>query len=151
MAFFGFQENNLEEERQRIRNGGARENEDVAVYTWGEESYDGLGDALQEGGDDFNDETFGSSGAVGEHPRTRRSPLCNFYQAKTLILPVKRVCWNQNLLSRKMSLRHLQGSPGSTLPPCVPSNSVRNMNPVRAEILKDKMLQVLQAVALLAH
>ncbi|KAJ7801901.1 topoisomerase II-associated protein PAT1 [Mycena olivaceomarginata] len=66
MAFFGFQENNLEEERQRIRNGGSRENEDVAVYTWGEESYDGLGDALQEGGDDFNDETFGSSGAVGK-------------------------------------------------------------------------------------
>ncbi|KAF8216307.1 topoisomerase II-associated protein PAT1 [Mycena galopus ATCC 62051] len=63
MAFFGFQENNLEEERQRIRNGG---DEDVAVYTWGEESYDGLGDALQEGGDDLNDETFGGSGAVGK-------------------------------------------------------------------------------------
>ncbi|KAJ6581355.1 topoisomerase II-associated protein PAT1 [Mycena capillaripes] len=66
MSFFGFQENNLEEERQRIRNGGSGENEDVAVYTWGEESYDGLGDALQEGGDDLNDETFGSTGNVGK-------------------------------------------------------------------------------------
>ncbi|KAJ7504532.1 topoisomerase II-associated protein PAT1 [Mycena galericulata] len=65
MSFFGFEENNLEEERQRIRNGGAHENEDVAVYTWGEESYDGLGDALQEGGDDLNDETFGG-GTVGK-------------------------------------------------------------------------------------
>ncbi|KAJ7672626.1 topoisomerase II-associated protein PAT1 [Mycena rosella] len=66
MSFFGFQENNLEEERQRIRDGGSHENEDVAVYTWGEESYDGLGDALQEGGDDFNDETFGGAGNVGK-------------------------------------------------------------------------------------
>ncbi|KAJ7812857.1 topoisomerase II-associated protein PAT1 [Mycena leptocephala] len=66
MSFFGFQENNLEEERQRIRNGGTREDEDVAVYTWGEESYDGLGDALQEGGDDLNDETFGGTGNVGK-------------------------------------------------------------------------------------
>jgi DNA topoisomerase 2-associated protein PAT1 len=66
MSFFGFQENNLEEERQRLRNGGSHENEDVAVYTWGEESYDGLGDALQEGGDDYNDETFGGAGNVGE-------------------------------------------------------------------------------------
>ncbi|KAJ7245142.1 topoisomerase II-associated protein PAT1 [Mycena haematopus] len=66
MSFFSFQDNNLEEERQKIRNGGLGENEDVAVYTWGEESYDGLGDALQEGGDDFNDETFGGSGTVGK-------------------------------------------------------------------------------------
>ena len=33
--------------------------EDLAVYTWGEEGYDGLGDALMEEGDDFNDDTFG--------------------------------------------------------------------------------------------
>ncbi|KAJ7260002.1 topoisomerase II-associated protein PAT1 [Mycena haematopus] len=38
----------------------------ASVYTWGEESYDGLGDALQEGGDDFNDEIFGGSGTVGK-------------------------------------------------------------------------------------
>ncbi|KAF7309684.1 PAT1 domain-containing protein [Mycena indigotica] len=66
MSFFGLPDRNLEEERERIRNGGLHENEDVAVYTWGEESYDGLGDALQEGGDDFNDETFGGTGAVGK-------------------------------------------------------------------------------------
>ncbi|KAJ7077887.1 topoisomerase II-associated protein PAT1 [Mycena belliarum] len=66
MSFFGLPENNLEEERQKIRNGGSHENEDVAVYTWGEESYDGLGDALQEGGDDLNDETFGGAGNVGK-------------------------------------------------------------------------------------
>lgn len=41
--------------------------EDLAVYTWGEESYDGLGDALHEGGDDLNDETFGSSGPIGTY------------------------------------------------------------------------------------
>jgi len=35
------------------------EEEDLAVYTWGEEGYDGLGDALLEEGDDFNDDTFG--------------------------------------------------------------------------------------------
>lgn len=39
--------------------------EDVAVYTWGDESYDGLGDALQERGDELNDETFGSVEQVG--------------------------------------------------------------------------------------
>ncbi|KAF7770553.1 hypothetical protein Agabi119p4_6527 [Agaricus bisporus var. burnettii] len=40
--------------------------EDVAVYTWGDESYDGLGDALQERGDELNDETFGSVEQVGK-------------------------------------------------------------------------------------
>lgn len=39
--------------------------EDVAVYTWGEEDYDGLGDRLDEAGDTFNDDTFGI-GNVGE-------------------------------------------------------------------------------------
>ena len=45
----------------------------VTVNSWktsrctlgGEESYDGLGDALQERGDELNDETFGGTGAVG--------------------------------------------------------------------------------------
>lgn len=55
MSFFGFSQTDL-----------GKQHEDVAVYTWGEESYDGLGDALQEGGDDLNDETFGDVGAVGE-------------------------------------------------------------------------------------
>jgi DNA topoisomerase 2-associated protein PAT1 len=48
-----------------FEHGGVQESEDVAVYTWGEESYDGLGDALQEGGDELNDETFGDIGTVG--------------------------------------------------------------------------------------
>lgn len=81
MSFFGFEENNLEEERQRIRNGGAPENEDVAVYTWGEESYDGLGDALQEGGDDLNDETFGG-GVVGAQSRSPARLFSNFFPGK---------------------------------------------------------------------
>jgi DNA topoisomerase 2-associated protein PAT1 len=66
MSFFGFEQNDLEQEKKRFVEGGLHESEDVAVYTWGEESYDGLGDALQEGGDDLNDETFGQTGQVGE-------------------------------------------------------------------------------------
>ena len=68
MSFFGFdQSTNLEEEKRKFLEGGTQgaQQEDVAVYTWGEESYDGLGDALQEGGDELNDETFGS-GPVGQ-------------------------------------------------------------------------------------
>ncbi|KAI0704296.1 topoisomerase II-associated protein PAT1 [Cytidiella melzeri] len=68
MSFFGFEQPiDLEEEKRKILEGAGRgEGEDLAVYTWGEESYDGLGDALQEGGDELNDETFGGSGAVGK-------------------------------------------------------------------------------------
>ncbi|VDB87996.1 unnamed protein product [Peniophora sp. CBMAI 1063] len=66
MSFFGLEQNDLlEKEKQQFLQGG-KPKEDLAVYTWGEESYDGLGDALQEGGDDFNDETFGGSGPVGK-------------------------------------------------------------------------------------
>lgn len=57
MSFFDFPQTDLD-----------KRPEDVAVYTWGEESYDGLGDALQEGGDELNDETFGAMGQVGERP-----------------------------------------------------------------------------------
>lgn len=70
MSFFGFEQlSDLENEKRRFLEGGhtGALPEDVAVYTWGEDSYDGLGDALQEGGDDLNDETFGLSGPVGEH------------------------------------------------------------------------------------
>jgi len=70
MSFFGFEQDDLEKDKQRFLDNGSYESEDVAVYTWGEESYDGLGDALQEGGDELNDETFGD-GNVGE----RRSSL----------------------------------------------------------------------------
>ncbi|KAI0046018.1 hypothetical protein FA95DRAFT_1680073 [Auriscalpium vulgare] len=65
MSFFGFEDNDpLQREKQKFL-AGKKTEEDLAVYTWGEESYDGLGDALLEGGDELNDETFGSSGAVG--------------------------------------------------------------------------------------
>ncbi|KAH8104013.1 topoisomerase II-associated protein [Cristinia sonorae] len=69
MSFFGFdQPNDLEDQKRRFLEGGlaGAKQEDVAVFTWGEDSYDGLGDALQEGGDELNDETFGGSGAVGK-------------------------------------------------------------------------------------
>ena len=52
-------------EPQKFFDGGTHEREDIAVYTWGDESYDGLGDALQERGDELNDETFGGTGPVG--------------------------------------------------------------------------------------
>lgn len=66
MSFFGFENNNLEEEKRRFLAGDLPQDEDIAVYNWGTEDYDGLGNALQEGGDDFNDETFGGTGPVGE-------------------------------------------------------------------------------------
>ena len=62
MSFFGFEEKTLERGRDR-RLG---QDEDLAVDDWGEENYDGLGDALQEDHDYFNDETFGGAGDVGE-------------------------------------------------------------------------------------
>lgn len=69
MSFFGFEQNgNLEREKRDFAAGKVSgQGEDLAVFTWGEESYDGLGDALLEGGDELNDETFGGSGAVGAH------------------------------------------------------------------------------------
>ncbi|KAH7919056.1 hypothetical protein BV22DRAFT_1041258 [Leucogyrophana mollusca] len=66
MSFFGFEQGSLEQEKKKFLEGGLQESEDLAVYTWGEESYDGLGDALLEGGDELNDETFGGAGAVGK-------------------------------------------------------------------------------------
>ena len=68
MSFFGFETSSIEDEKRRFLEGGAKgaQQDDVAVYTWGEESYDGLGDVLQEGGDDLNDETFGGSGPIGQ-------------------------------------------------------------------------------------
>jgi len=61
MSFFGFE---TSAPRQDTPANQSFAEEDVAVYTWGEVSYDTLGDALQEAGDDLNDETFGS-GPVG--------------------------------------------------------------------------------------
>ena len=65
MSFFGFETNSLEGEKRKFLESGLQESEDLAVYTWGEDSYDDLGDALVEGGDDLNDETFGGTGEVG--------------------------------------------------------------------------------------
>lgn len=66
-GFFGF-DSALPERRdapEQFTQAGAEE--DLAVYTWGEEGYDGLGNALLEGGDDMNDETFGDDvGTIGE-------------------------------------------------------------------------------------
>lgn len=64
MAFFGF-ENPLEDDKAKFYSGGTNE-QDVAVYTWGEESYDNLAGALQEEHDELNDETFGDTADVGE-------------------------------------------------------------------------------------
>ena len=73
MSFFGLEQNiDLENEKRRFLQDGRQE--DVAVYTWGEAGYDGLGDALQEGGDEFNDETFGAAGDVGVSPSPPPSP-----------------------------------------------------------------------------
>ena len=66
MSFFGFETNGLEGEKRKFLESGLQELEDLAVYTWGEDSYDGLGDALVEGGDDLNDVTFGGTGEVGK-------------------------------------------------------------------------------------
>ena len=63
MSFFHFDQ--AQQEKQRFLQV-KREQEDLAVYTWGEDSYDGLGDALQEGGDELNDETFGGTDQVGK-------------------------------------------------------------------------------------
>ncbi len=65
MSFFGFDEpNSLEDERRKFLQDAAQ-HEDLAVYTWREESYDGFGAALQEGGVELNDQTFGGGGNCG--------------------------------------------------------------------------------------
>lgn len=67
MAFFGFEQNDLEQEKSRFKTYHAPTADDVAEYTWGEEGYDGLGDLLQEGRDELNDETFGDTLPIGTH------------------------------------------------------------------------------------
>lgn len=67
MSFFGLPQNDFEEEKRKFQGAGPNDADaDLQVFTWGEDSYDGLGDALQEGGDELNDETFGGVGDVGE-------------------------------------------------------------------------------------
>ncbi|TFY68510.1 hypothetical protein EVJ58_g957 [Rhodofomes roseus] len=68
MSYFGFDNPiDLESEKRKfLESGGQGSREDIAVYTWGEQGYDGLGDELHEGGDELNDETFGGVGEVGK-------------------------------------------------------------------------------------
>lgn len=74
MSFFGFdtalpredkaaalandEERSLNEKIQKALHASAQE--DVEVYTWGQDGYDGLGDQLDEANDDFNEDTFGA-------------------------------------------------------------------------------------------
>ncbi|WFD43856.1 DNA topoisomerase 2-associated protein pat1 [Malassezia psittaci] len=72
MSFFGFdpalpkkgkrdvadEDSALDEKIERMLAASAQE--DVEVYTWGQDAYDGLGDQLQETNDDFNEDTFGA-------------------------------------------------------------------------------------------
>jgi Topoisomerase II-associated protein PAT1 len=83
MSFFGFEhQHTLEEEKHHFLEG-KKEQEDLAVYTWGEESYDGLGDVLQEGDDELNDETFGETGQVGKPISTDRRSAYTMVTAST--------------------------------------------------------------------
>lgn len=59
MSFFGF------DTSLPAATNEQHQEEDLAVYTWGADDYSNLGQAVQEGRDEFNDETFGSAGAVG--------------------------------------------------------------------------------------
>lgn len=43
----------------KIKALAAGAQEDIEIYTWGQEGYDGLGDKLDESGDDLNQDTFG--------------------------------------------------------------------------------------------
>lgn len=69
MSFFGFdtslpgkgapdEESALNDKIERALAASAQE--DVEVYTWGQDTYDGLGDQLQETNDDLNEDTFGT-------------------------------------------------------------------------------------------
>ena len=66
----------------------------ILPSTHGAQSYDGLGDALQEGEDDLNDETFGSTVPVGMDSRKIGvlQPLnrCFLYQERTSTLRAAR-------------------------------------------------------------
>ena len=65
MSFFGIDNNDLENEKRKYLEGQLDDDSDIPVYKWGTDRYNGLGDALQDGGDDLNDETFGGTGPVG--------------------------------------------------------------------------------------
>ena len=89
------------------------EKEDLAVYTWGEDSYDGLSDALLEGGDELNDETFGGTVEVGEFSLIHFLGTAFSYheQARTSISHSRHCCSitipDLLRLSRPLSSSHL--------------------------------------------
>lgn len=66
MSFFGFENNNLEQERQNFMQGGldAGSSQNVAEFTWGEDSYDNLAQGDNSAEDDLNDVTF-AGGEIG--------------------------------------------------------------------------------------
>jgi hypothetical protein len=85
MSFFGFEQTNrLQEEKRRFLEAKG-EQEDLAIYTWGEDSYDGLSSDLLERGDELNDETFGGTGEVGKFLFSNNS-LSLTYDAQTRTL-----------------------------------------------------------------
>ncbi|WFD33425.1 DNA topoisomerase 2-associated protein pat1 [Malassezia cuniculi] len=74
MSFFGFDTSLPQDDRAAALAHGedhalktkiskalaASAQEDVEVYTWGQDGYDGLGDQLEETNDDLNEDTFGT-------------------------------------------------------------------------------------------
>jgi DNA topoisomerase 2-associated protein PAT1 len=64
-SFFGF-DTTLDHDAQRLSH-----DEDLAVYTFGEEGYDDLAAQLDENLDDLNDETFGDMGALCTYINTQ--------------------------------------------------------------------------------
>ncbi|WWC92252.1 uncharacterized protein L201_007206 [Kwoniella dendrophila CBS 6074] len=74
--FQGFQSNHVDDAFALGGNGGAGEEEDLAVYTWGEGGMGGGG--LMEGNDDMNDETFGADlGEISNNFQFSSQPINN--------------------------------------------------------------------------
>ncbi|KAI0320872.1 topoisomerase II-associated protein PAT1 [Amylostereum chailletii] len=150
MSFFGLEQNDLLEREKEAFRQGAKQQEDLAVYTWGEESYDGLGDALQEGGDDLNDETFGGTGAVGKdfdftqqalpldpRPQSSIAPSNSLYysgQSESTALPVTHIYSSYNIASTAHRAHSLwdEKSPFSVLPRSSSSSRFLVSDPQRA-------------------
>ena len=113
--------------------------EDVAVYTWGAEDYDGLGDRLEEDGDAFNDDTFGADevGELHQPMQPLRLHTDPFIQAKTLILvmvryhPGRLLRLRSSLLRPNRSLRARWMTSGPWTRSARPPKQVRVMAPLR--------------------
>jgi len=91
MSFFGIDNNDLENGKRKYLEGKLDDDSDIPVYTWGTERYDGLGEVLQEGGDDLNDETFGGTDSVG-----MSDPLCSSEVTTDAISPGKDFDFSQS-------------------------------------------------------